>query len=268
MRAFGRPGSLDYMSWEYEAERRERPARGEQRRDPGEIELERRAAVRAAAAELFAERGPLGVTRRQAGDAARVPVSAAERLYGSEAELLGDVLADFAHGLVMAVCVAFDRGEDFGPADRLEAVIRAWLDHVAGHRAANRAFLLGLPQAGEPYKAQVTSKYRTALDTVAEALVKVVPEFDVASDGLVEMMRALLSDVWCWPDGSGVEGRGAAARRIAGVLTAAATAEARGTWAGFGPAAGMGDVGPRVLDYTQARKRFSGVLDYVALGAR
>ena len=263
MRVFGRPGSLEYLPPEGGGEGRRRPPQ----RDPCEIEQERRAAVREAAAGLFAERGPVGVTRRHAADAAKVPGAAVERLYGSEAELLGDVLADFAHGLVMAVCVAFDAGEGLGPTGRLEGVVRAWLDYVSAHRAANRTFLLCLPRAGEPVKTQAASKYRTAVDTVVEALRKIAPELDEdPCEGLVEMVRALLSDVWSWPDGARPEGRGAAARRIAGVLTAAAMAEARGSWAGFGPAAGAGEPGNRALDYTEARKRFSGVLDYVLAG--
>jgi hypothetical protein len=42
-----------------------------------------------------------------------------ERLYASDADLLGDVLADFVYGLAPQVHAAFDASKEYGPVARL-----------------------------------------------------------------------------------------------------------------------------------------------------
>ncbi len=167
----GAPGSLDYMPQEDGAKPRPKA-----KPESWEVMEEKRRRVREAAAVLFADRGPTGVSRRQVADAARMAGAAVERLYLSEADLLGDVLGEFVHGLSLAVCGAFDTGERLGPLGRLEAVVRAWLDYVAARRAANRAFLLGMTHLEERHRGRVLERYRTVVDTVAEALQAAVPE--------------------------------------------------------------------------------------------
>jgi AcrR family transcriptional regulator len=255
----GAPGSLDYMPQEAKPRPKAKP-------EAWAVMEEKRRRVREAAAVLFADRGPTGVSRRQVADAARMAGAAVERLYVSEADLLGDVVGEFVHGLSLAVCGAFDAGERLGPLVRLEAVVRAWLDYVAARRAGNRAFLLGMTRLPERHRERVVERYRTVVDTVAEALQGAVPELKAVSEGLRETIRGLLTDVSDWRAGPGPEARAEAARRIAGMLLAAGTAEAWGEWVGLGPVRGVRAEGTRVVEYGEARARFSDVLNYVAAG--
>jgi hypothetical protein len=149
---------------------------------------------------------------------------------------------------------------------RLEAVIRAWLDYVAEHAAANRAFLLGLSQTETEQREGLTLKYWSVMETVADALRGAVPGLETVSEGLKEAMRSLLSDAWSWPRGRALEERGATARRIAGMLMAAGRAEACGDWAGLGPVEGVGPMGQRVVACEEARARFSDLVDYAVAG--
>ena len=253
----GSPGSLDFLP---------RGKKRAQKPDSWQVDEARRCQVREAAAVLFAEHGPRGVTRRQAADAGRMHRNWGERLYASDEELLGDVLADFVYGLATRVHAAFDAAAEYGPVGRLEAVIRAWLDYATEHAAANRAFLLGLPQAATERREQLTLKYWSVVETVADALQAAVPGLEVVSQGLRETMRGLLSDAWSWPRRRGQEERGASARLITGMLLAAGRAEARGAWPGLGPVRGVGAAGHRVVACKEARARFSDLIDFVVHG--
>jgi AcrR family transcriptional regulator len=255
--AFGKPGSLDYLP------------KGEpkpRKPDGREVNEERRRRVRRAAAVLFAERGPRGVSRRQAADAARMSGAQVERMYVSDEALLGDVLTEFVYGLAPPVHAAFDAGGKFGPAGRLEAVIRAWLDYTAEHTAASRAFVLGLGQVEAELRESLTLKYWSVVETVTEALQAAVPELKTVSEGLKATMRGLLHHAWSWPRGCELDERGATARRIAGVLMAAGQAEARGDWPGLGPVQGVGRMGHRAMTCKEARARFSDLTDFVVAG--
>ena len=253
----GSPGSLDFLP---RTEKRVRKP------DSYQVDEARRRRVRDAAAVLFAEHGPRGVSRRQAADAARMHRTWGERLYASDADLLGDVLADFVYGLAPRVHASFDAAAEFGPVGRLEAVVRAWLDYVAEHAAASRAFLLGLPQAETEQRERLTLKYWSVMETVADALRGAVPGLETVSEGLKETMRGLLSDAWSWAWECGREARGAMARRIAGMLMVAGGVEARGEWPGLGPIGGIGPMGQRVVACQEARARFSDLIDYVVAG--
>lgn len=253
----GSPGSLDFLP---QAEKKGR------KQDSCQVDEARRRRVQEAAAVLFAEYGPRGVSRRHAADAARMHRSWGERLYASDADLLGDVLADFVYGLAPQVHAAFDASKEYGPVARLEAVIRAWLDYVAEHAAANRAFLLGLPQTEAERREGLTLKYWSVVETVADALRGAVPGLETLSENLKESMRSSLSDAWSWPRGRGLEERGVTARRIAGMLMAAGRAEACADWTGLGPVGGIGPMGQRVVTCEEARARFSDLIDYAAAG--
>ncbi len=250
----GAPGSLKYGQ-------REQPEKPES----WAAEQERRAKVLKAAARLFAERGT-GVTRRQASDLAGVNHGATDRWYLSDADLLGDVLADFVYGLAGAVFAAFDAGALIGAAGRLEMVVRAWLDYVAAEPAGHRVFLWCLHGAGEAHREQVRMKFESVMETVSEAVRDVVPELGEISEGLARVMRAVLCDPWAWPEGLLPDQRGPVARLIAGMLVAAGTAAAWGDMAGFGPLRGVRESGRRVVDSAAVRTRFSDLLDYVAAG--
>ena len=71
--------------------------------DRWEREQEKRTRVREAAARLFAERGPGGVTKWAVLDAAGVHHRDGGRLFGPVEGLLYEVLSEFLHGLGTAV---------------------------------------------------------------------------------------------------------------------------------------------------------------------
>ncbi len=71
--------------------------------DRWKLEQAKRARVREAAARLFAERGPCGVTKWAVLDTVGVHHREADRLFGPVEGLLYEVLSEFLHGLGTAV---------------------------------------------------------------------------------------------------------------------------------------------------------------------
>ena len=257
MVTFVRPDARRWDVPETIPERRpEKPAE-----DQWEREREKRARVREAAARLLVERGPGGATKRAVLDAAGVHHSEAARLVGSVEALLQEILAEFLHGLGIAVGGAFDRSGERGPLGRLEAVVAAWVEHAARHRAAYRLLTTGLTGLGPADRAHIASKLDSVLEMVGEAL-RAVMGLDALPEGLDRAMRRLLLDGWA--DESGPEERTAMARRIAGMLACGVVAEATGLWPGLGPI--EGSVRQEVVESAVVRLRFGEVLAFAASG--
>jgi prevent-host-death family protein len=231
---------------------------------PEQLDSKRR--IRKAVARLGAEYGAAGLVRRRVAAVAGRDRDLVARLYPEDADLLMDVLVEHVWGLNGAVCKAFD-ADHVGPFERLEAVIRAWLDHVAGELAEHRCLLFCVRLLPEAMRQSVMLKYRIVLETVVEALGGVAPGRDLPVESLLGTARALLSDVGWWPDGLTREERARAARRIAGMLAAAAEAEMAGEWRRGCPTAGVVDGRVYRLEVHVARARFSEVLDALASGA-
>lgn len=226
--------------------------------------------IRQAAARLYAEYGAASVGRRRVAAIAGQDRSVVERFYPEDADLLMDVLVEHVWALDAAVCRAFDEAADSGPAIRMEAVVRAWLDHVAAESAEHRCLLFCARLLPEPMRERVALKYRVVLETVTGALGAAVPglaERSAAMDSLAGTARALLSDVGWWPEGLAMAERARAARRIVGMLMAAAEAELAGEWAKGCPAAGVVDGRVHRVESRLARARFKELLDAAAAGA-
>ena len=226
--------------------------------------------VRRAAARLFAEYGAAAIGRRRVAAVAGQDRGLVGKYYPEDADMLMDVLTEHVWALNAVVCRVFDEAAAVGPFERLEAVIRAWLDHVAAESAEHRCLLFCVRLLPEAMRQQVMLKYRIILDTVLEALGAVVPGL-VQREGAMESLggtaRALLSDVGWWPEGLAVAERARMARRIAGMLLAAGRAELAGEWAVGCPAAGVMDGRVYLLESNVARTRFRELLDAVEAGA-
>jgi hypothetical protein len=70
--------------------------------------------------------------------------------------------------------------------------------HVAGRRAANRAFLLGMTRLEDRHRDRVVERRGRLVAKVAEALQAAVPELKAVPEGLRETIRGLLTDVSDW----------------------------------------------------------------------
>ncbi len=234
---------------------------------PGDREVKRR--TRQAAARLYAEYGAAGISRRRVAAVVGRDRELLARLYPEDADLLLDVLVEHVWALDAAVCRAID-APAIGAFERLEAVIRGWLDQAAAEWAEHRCLLFCVRTLPEAMRQSAVLKYRMLLETVMELLGGVVPGLagrGSAVESLLGTARALLSDVGWWPDGLAREERARAARRIAGMLVAAAEAEVAGEWRRGCPAAGALDERLHLVESHVARARFAGLLDAVAEGA-
>lgn len=237
------------------------------RPDPELLALSHKRDLKKAAAVVIAEYGP-GVTRRRIADFARVHHSAAERLYASESDIMADLMSDTLWSLNDRVGAAFDQATSLGPIVRLEAVIEAWLRHVAEQVHAHRSFHLALHLLPEHRGSSLRSLYQAIQGTLKEALCAPVPGLaerppeTIAS--LLDTARILLSDA-TWPQPSWGSAIHATARRMCGMLLAAARAECEGDWPELGPTTGVS--GKRLrLESTEARRLMRIVLDMVAQG--
>jgi hypothetical protein len=197
---------------------------------PEQREAKRR--VRQVAARLYAEYGAAAIGRRKVAVTVGRDRDMVGRFYPEDADLLMDVVAEHVWALNAAVCKAFDVPAA-GPFERLEAVIRAWLEQVAAEVAEHRCLLFCVRHLPEAMRRQVTVKYEVVLETVMQGLGEVVPglaDRRPVVESLLGTARALLSDVGWWPDGMAMADRARSARRIAGMLVAAAEAEMAGEW--------------------------------------
>jgi AcrR family transcriptional regulator len=254
----GAPGSLDITPADPNPDRPAKPT-------PAQLRETRRHAIRQAAARLLAAGEPPAINRQQLAADLAITREALNLLYPSDAELIAAILAEFAHSLVNAVCAAFDAAEELGALARLEAVIRAWLDYLAAHSIQHRAFLATLPRLEEPHRSTITSKYQSAIDTLADALYPAIPGLQATPPALLTTATTLLNEAWALSHRA-VEPRGQTARRIAAILITIGTADATGHWPGFGPPVGVGPHGQRAIPCRQARTQFHDLLDYVSEG--
>jgi hypothetical protein len=254
----GAPGSLDITPADPKPDRPAKPT-------PAQLRHTRRQAIRQAAARLLAAGEPPTINRQQLAADLAITREALNLLYPSDAELITDILAEFAHALVTTVCAAFDAAQPLGALARLEAVIRAWLDHLAAHPIQHRAFLAALPRLEEPHRTTITSKYQSATDTLADALYPAILGLQATPPAVLTTATTLLNESWALSHRA-VEPLSQTARRIAAILITIGTAEATGHWPGFGPPVGVGPRGQRAIPCRQARTQFHDLLDYVSEG--
>ncbi len=114
-------------------------------------------------------------------------------------------------------------------------------------------------------------RLRIIIELMQAAIIAAVPEIGAWSDAALlfyPLIRGLLCDPFHWIDRPEPERRRADARRLAGMLIAAAEAEATGFWPCCGAVDGAGlAFDPVTIDSRQARIRLRELLDAAALGA-
>jgi hypothetical protein len=226
-----------------------------------------RARMRAAALPLLAALGPgLSIARIRAEARIHHPHGG----YPTVAALLADALSEHLHRLNHAVAAAEARTAALRPEARLEQLILAWSDTAAAAPDAHRVFLL-CAHAVPPDTQQTLETYRRlAIERMEAALAAAVPALAArpeAALALYPLIRLLLSDPHAWPAPPDAEQRQSAARRLAGMLIAAAEAEATGHWPRLGAATGPAqNEPPPTLTAHQARANWSALLHDVGLG--
>lgn len=225
---------------------------------------------RAAAAQLFAERGtgiPLSIIRTAAGATA----AWGPGTYLSTADLLADLLTDHLLALSAAVAAAQDAAAHLPPEALLERLIRAYLDAVAAAPHAHRAFLFCTHHLPEEQRRALDLRLRIVIETMQAALAAAVPALAANPEApllLFPTIRAVLSDPFGWPVPPEAAQRQADGRRLAGMLIAAAEAEATGVWPRLGRVAGAEPgLDPIALTCRRARARFRDVLRAAEAGA-
>ncbi len=192
--------------------------------------------IRKEAARLFAEYGVGAVGILRVADAVRLTDTAVRRYYAGRRDLLLDVLSEYPSSLNEAISTAFDMSQA-GPA-RLEAVIAAWLDHVAAETHEHRTLLFFAHLLPAEQRDAVALKHRILLETAYLAPTGAVPALAERPDLTEELpgtIRALLDDPTTWPEPEPQDDRSRRARRITGMLIAAASAETEGAWPRIGP---------------------------------
>ncbi|MEO8714451.1 MAG: type II toxin-antitoxin system prevent-host-death family antitoxin [Acetobacteraceae bacterium] len=249
-----------------EASSRVRPSDRQSRAPAGANQRDRQ---RIAGARLFAELGPT-ITLWRVRSAAGISNGNAAGSYQTVEELLADVLTEHLHALGNAVCAAHDDAARFAPEYLLERLIRAWFDAAAEARHAHRTFLSCTHALPEAPRRDIDLRLRIIIELMQAAIAAAVPALAEKSDAaliLFPVIRAALSDPFQWlaPPDPGL--RQADARRITGMLLAAAEAEAAGAWPRCGAVEGA-DRGfnPVTLDCRQTRVRLREVLDGAEAG--
>ncbi len=225
-----------------------------------------RQTIREHAAELFAAFGVGAVGLSRVADFAHIGDGALRTHYASRADLLADVLEYHVTGLFDRVCAAFEAASP--GTERLEAVIFAWLDHLAREPHEHRTFLTSAHLLEQEWRTIVLDRVLYLLNTVVEALVEAVPglaDRPEARPPLLKTAQTLLADPAIWPTPPGAQERRRDARRLTGLLLAAARAELAGVWPALGPTQAP-LMSPRTVDSGQARSRFKELLGDVQAG--
>lgn len=226
--------------------------------------LQTRRALRQAGARLFAEYGPAAVGMDRVARAAGMGHGVAVRHFGNRDELLYDLIGTYAIDLQTSVCAAFDATEGEDQAARLEALVLAWLEHVAAHRHEHRCLVSCCHLLGQEARTSVAIRHDITLETMMEPLLALAPALAGRAEAvarLTALFAALLNDPSFWPTPPEGAERLARARAIAGMMRAAALAEAEGSWAGLGTRQGA-----VVLETKRVRRQWGDVVRAVALG--
>ncbi|MEO8715158.1 MAG: hypothetical protein ABI369_09105 [Acetobacteraceae bacterium] len=246
-------------------------SRGLSRRAAGVAE--RKHAICAAAAPLFAAEGLEAISFTRLTTAAGMQPGTVANLYASCHEVLADVIDTHLLDLTREVGAAHDaaHASEMAPVRRLEVVVRAFLDAVATRPDEHRAFLFCVHALPERERESILLRYQIVLEMVRDVLVAGTHglEADTAAcETLLGTIRTMLSDPWRWPRPHGPEQRRAEARALTGMLLAMARALAAGTWPNLGGVAGA-DPPIRLIsiDLSAARTRFSEMVKAAELGA-
>ncbi len=252
----GRPGASGKLS-------------GDLRQRPNPLARRRR--IRQAAARLFAEHGASAIGLERVAEAAELDRKVPQRLFGGRHILLAELLSEHLEALNAAICAAHDAHAAHAPEARLEALVRAYLDAVAAAPNEHRTFLFCAHLVMAQRREAVLLRHSLILETVAAELGLAVPALadrPEAAEPLLATVRALLDDRSCWPSPPEPEARRRHARRIAGMLLAAARAEAAGDWPALGTARPpLARPGRLQVDCRQARARLRELLDAAIAGA-
>jgi AcrR family transcriptional regulator len=122
-------------------------------------------ALRAAALRLVAERGPAGFTMKDAAAAAEVSVAAPYRHFTDRDDLLRSAAVEGYRRLVED----FEARDDADPADRLGAMMAAFVRWAADHTAAHQIlFVADVRKAEHPQLAALGDRAFTALLRAAQ----------------------------------------------------------------------------------------------------
>lgn len=225
---------------------------------------------RAAAARLFAELGP-DISMWRIRTAAGVSHGNGAGAYQTRDEVLGDILTEHVIALSNAVAVAQDDHARLAPAHLLERLIHAWLEAAARAPDAHRALLFCAHALPEQARRDLDLRLRITIELMQDAIIAAVPEIGAWSDAALlfyPLIRGLLCDPFDWNDRPEPGRRQTHARRLAGMLIAAAEAEATGFWPRCGAVDGAGlAFDPVTIDTRQARIRLRELLDAAELGA-
>lgn len=221
---------------------------------------------RVAAARLFAELGPevsLWRIRTAAG-------LSGPGVYQTRDEVLADIVTEHLIALGRAVGAAQDDNAMLAPPHLLERLVLGWLDAAARAPDEHRTLLFCAHVLPEQTRRDIDLRLRIILEVIQAAVLAALPASAGWSDAalLFPLIRGLLCDPFHWIDRPGPERRQADARRLAGMLIAAAEAEATGFWPRCGAVDGAGlAFDPVAIDTHQARVRLRELLDAAGMGA-
>lgn len=226
----------DIRSRSNAAKRTRRPKLPDERYPQGRRAANNRRRIIEAVTELWAEHGIAGDTFRVLALKAGVAPATIYNLTGNRDETLNDIVTTHLVHLNERLRIASDLTAGAGAAERLEALLTAYLEGVANDR--NTHFLLrhGLACMSRTAREQVRLRYRLLLERLGEPLTQLVPSVESKVAVALAMAAAgAVADAPLWFDLTHELEVPATARRLTVMLLAAVgSTEGLGPWPGCG----------------------------------
>lgn len=163
----------------------------------------RRAAIIAAAADLFAARGFDGTSVAMLAQGCRTSKSLVYHYFPSKDDLLYGVMAEHLDALVAASSAAPAGGE---PRERLRDMTSRFMRLYVGAGASHKVLLNELDKLPEARRAEVVAKQREIIAAFEKVLAEIRPDLDHVALGraLTMLFFGMINwtHTWLSPDGA------------------------------------------------------------------
>lgn len=156
---------------------------------------ETREAILAVSARLFATHGIGGTTMRAIAAGCSIKAASLYHHFASKDEIVAEVMgrsSDFASGVFAEI-----RATELGPAERVEALMRATVECYLAHPEASRAYhenaeYVGAAPLLRPSRVAAAVITRQWVDAIADGIAAGVVRADVDPTELWELLRDML----------------------------------------------------------------------------
>jgi len=189
---------------------------------------------------LLVQRGVSGFGMESLARQTMVAPSAMPYLYKRREALLADLVSRHVHELNRAVCAADEATAPVAPRERLEAMLRAFLDAALADRPAHILSMHAQCSLFEREREAVRLRWRSLFETLAEPLLALAPAGSSPAAGSVEKdkrraamlamaVAASVGNMLLWFDDAAALDRGEHVRRLTTMLVAGVQGDRAGT---------------------------------------